>query len=74
MAVVLHGCYMRAMDMIDNMSGWASLAYQNDMVLLFPQVTSGCWDNNDSGYGASVSGDKYGTNEGVQETALMAMV
>jgi len=65
MAVILHGCYMRAMDMIDHMSGWSSLAYYNDIVLLFPQVTSGCWDNNDPNVGFSVSGDKYGTNEGI---------
>ena len=61
--------------MAEKASGWASLAYENDMVLLFPQTTLGCYDHNDEVLqGYKVSGDLQGTNQGVQEQAIMAMV
>ena len=60
LAVILHGCTMRGMDMALPRLGWPSIGYQNDIVLLFPEVATMCWDHR-----GAVSGDKYATNEGI---------
>ena len=36
LSVVLHGCNMRAIDMLQKEHGWTSIAKENDIVLLFP--------------------------------------
>jgi len=36
LAVILHGCNMRGIDMASKLTGWTSAAYQNDVILLFP--------------------------------------
>ena len=67
LGVFLHGCFQKAIDYayktgIDNdllidQSGWSQIGYENDIVLLFPQVAEGCWN-------------VHGFEEGNQEVIL----
>ena len=69
----LHGCGGQGLTLV-MFSGYNDYAVSNDLIMLYPQSKYsidnpwGCHDT------WGVTGDDFGTKNGVQQTAIMAMV
>lgn len=67
---VIHGYYGRAIELVQWWTGWNSVAYNNDIILVYPQVAERGWDVD-----ATVNDeDTFATKLGIQNDALINMV
>ena len=74
--MILHGCFARSIEATNFWQGWLRHANNNDIVLVFPGIVTGCWDvaPMERMPGSGISGDAYSTYGNVQSAALYGMI